>query len=170
MRKLSEADRDLRWVQLPDRKRCYELRSGDDVIASLEWTRRFSFREAAATTAAGNWGFRHSGLVRQRVHISTGVPGTEVAIFYPGWAGKGTLRKTGGKTFSWRRENLWGGARSFASPAGDLVHLSYAGGNEGIRGINGIALVTPQGQHEPDTLLLLILGWFLMALAVYRAD
>jgi hypothetical protein len=164
MRKLSEADRDLLWVQSPERKRCYELRSGDDVVATLAWEKMFGTL-ATAQTADSTWTFKRVGFFNARVTVRS--PGSEVdeAVFKPSWGYGGTL-EVRGRAYTWKKLDFWGNRWGFAWHDGTvLLSFGYIGGLESFLKLEGAVEISPGNiSTNVDMPLLATLGWYIMVL------
>jgi hypothetical protein len=91
---------DLLWVQPQVFTRNWELRSGDNIVASLKWE-RMTGSLATATAADGEWTFKRTGFLNVRVHIRKVGTDQDVAVFYPKWTGTGTLEGADGSRVVW---------------------------------------------------------------------
>jgi hypothetical protein len=73
MKKINElAGGELVWVQLARLKQEFELRAGDDVIATLRWQRSSL---AIAETADQSWTFKREGFWHPHRHVSAWLGG-----------------------------------------------------------------------------------------------
>ena len=127
MRKLTGSDAILQWAQPQAKTRFFELRSGDDVVATLAWEKMFGTL-ATAQTAEKTWTFKRVGFFNPRVTVRS--PGSEVdiAVFKPSWGYGGTL-EVQGKTFTWKKLDFWGNKWGFTWQDGTvLLSFGYAGG------------------------------------------
>ena len=80
----------LHWTQPSTFNREYELRAGDEVVATLGW-QKTGGSLALARSTEGNWTFKRSGFLSPRVTVRLAGSETEVAVFKPSWRGEGTL-------------------------------------------------------------------------------
>lgn len=163
MRKLRESDREMRWVQPEQRERRFELRSGDDVVARLDWQKMLGTL-ATARTAAGEWTFKRSGFLSPRVTARAPGSDADVAIFVPAVNGNGTL-ETVGRKFAWKNVSFWGNSWAFLSQDGKpLVTFKPGCGLDTILRLETQVSVAPDAAGLPELPLLLALGWYLMML------
>jgi hypothetical protein len=133
VKKIAEViGRKLEWLQPSAWKMEYELRSGDELIATLRFRRSFgSF--ATAESADGCWTFKRVGFWQTRVTIRRCGSETDIAIFKNStWSGGGTLELPDGRKVL-ATTNLWQTDFEFKTEAGEplirfkpggLVHLS----------------------------------------------
>ena len=87
----SLSGRELRWVQ-PKAFQCsYELRDGDEVVATLRSSRKFS-STVDFESADGRWTFRRVGFCVSRTLVFGDDPERPLATYHPSvWHGGGTL-------------------------------------------------------------------------------
>jgi hypothetical protein len=101
------ADQELIWRQPSAFKEQYELRAGDEVLATLHWQSAWGTL-ATARTAEGEWTFKRSGFWQQRIGVRPLGSEREVATFVPDWSGNGILTIEGERTFRWVGKGFWG--------------------------------------------------------------
>jgi hypothetical protein len=164
MRKLTGPDANLRWVQPDAKKRFFELRSGDDAIATLSWEKALGTL-ATAQTAEKTWTFKRVGFFNTRVTVRS--PGSEadIATFKPSWGYGGTL-EVQGRTYTWKKLDFWGNKWGFAWHDGNvLLSFGYAGGPGTLFKLEGTVELAPGNvSTNPDMPLLVTLGWYIMVL------
>ncbi len=137
----SMVGRELQWTQPSIFRRQYELRSGDIVVARLEWVKFFAMK-ARAESADGHWLFDKTGIWKSTIVVRTKEDETPLMTFTENWFGKKQqVMLPHGKTlllqsdlFAWKstlttstgepivemkRHSLWGNAYD--------VHLRRAG-------------------------------------------
>jgi hypothetical protein len=108
MRLIQEAaDQELIWRQPSAFKEHYELRAGDEVLATQQWENALG-AFATAHTAEGAWTFKRSGFWQQRIGVRPVDSEREVATFVPDWSGGGILTVEGERTFRWSGKGIWG--------------------------------------------------------------
>lgn len=191
MRLIQEAaDRELFWRQPSAMKSAYELRAGEETLATLTW-RSMGGSLATARTAEGAWTFKRSGFWQQRVTARPLDSEREVATFKPEWTGNGTLTLEGGRVYRWvstgfwRQRSTWQGAHE-----AEIVGFSDASGfkTEGKVELSVVAAALPETAQlddlysplAPEALappsaplaelpLLVTLGWYLIVLAAQDA-
>ena len=104
------------WSQPKLFRRFYELRAGEELLATIE--SRAIFNSAAiATTSTGRSLLRHAGLFRGCVLLSAEDAGEARITFQPGWFGAGSVRCAGGRELRWKRADLWGRSWRFEDAA-----------------------------------------------------
>jgi hypothetical protein len=164
MRKLTGSDASLRWVQPNAKARAFELRSGDDVVAKLDWEKTFGTL-ATAQTAEQTWTFKRVGFFNARVTARS--PGSEVdvAVFKPSWGYGGTL-EVQGRAYMWKKLDFWGNRWGFAWHDGAvLLSFGYSGGLDAIFKLEGPVEMSPGSvSTNSDIPLLAALGWYIMVL------
>lgn len=95
------------WTRPKLLTRGWELRSGDDVLATLE-SRGWLGTRMSGETSGGRWEIRHEGLLRGRTVLRReGDPGDHL-VFKPGWFGAGDVTCPDGTTLRWKRGDFWG--------------------------------------------------------------
>jgi hypothetical protein len=149
---------ELLWVQPAARRREYELRAGDDVVATL----RFQRGSLADAEAEGeHWTFKRQGFWQPRVTVR--VPGSDadVAIFRPHWAGGGTLEFASGRTTRLSSANFWQSEWVWQEKDQPLILFK---GRHGIVKARGAVEIHSGSAGLPDTPLLVLLGWYLILL------
>lgn len=107
MRSVREvAGGELAWRRPHASRQEYELRAGDEVVATLRW-QKSAGSLALAETSDGQWTFKRQGFWHPR--ITARLQGTEheVATFAPTWSGRGGLSLAGGPSFRWASANFW---------------------------------------------------------------
>src|SRR6516164_7178657 len=88
---------ELRWVHPQLRRREYELRAGDEVLARISYTGALS-SQVRAETADGLWMFERKGL-RQTITIQALEAHTELASVKRGMSGQATLLFPDGREY-----------------------------------------------------------------------
>ena len=159
MRPISETvGEELLWVQPAARRREYELRAGDDVVATL----RFQRGSLADAEAEGeHWTFKRQGFWQPRVTVR--VPGSDadVAIFRAHWAGGGMLEFASGRATRLSSANFWQSEWVWQEKAQPLILFK---GRHGIVKARGAVEIQSGSAGLPDTPLLVLLGWYLILL------
>jgi hypothetical protein len=141
------AGQELLWVQPVADQRAYELRAGEEVVATLGWQRR----SLAVAEAAGHlWTFKRQGLWHPRVTVRAAGTDVDVAVFHPSWMGGGTLELAPGRrlVLRWQTEWVWQD-----EVGATLVHFT-----------EGPVEITPSAASLSDLSLLVLLGWYLLVL------
>ncbi|HEY2930218.1 MAG TPA: hypothetical protein VGK99_00600 [Acidobacteriota bacterium] len=162
MKTLERTNREeLTWIQPAARRREFELRAGDDLVATLKWEKTRG-SVARGESAAGAWTFKRAGFLRPLITVRTPGSETEIAVFQPNWNSQGTLDLGPGGRFRWTRTNFWRSHWAFTRESGNtLIHFRPQFGF--LKQAAGISL-QEEAISLPDLYLLLILGWYLMIL------
>lgn len=144
------AGTELLWSRPSRKTRAYELRSGNGVVLTMRWDSRWGSR-AAAESAAGQWTFEKSGVMRPAIVIRGAGGSTELATFTGSWDGGGTLEFRDGRTYTWDNTNWLHTAWAWTSRTGQ--HL--------LRFKGKTMTIEPAGATLPDISLLAALSWYL---------
>jgi hypothetical protein len=154
--------RELTWQQPRLLEREYELRAGDELLATLRWVRRLGTL-ALAETARERWTFKRAGFWRPRVTVRAEGTDADLATFEANWSGGGTLATGDGQHYQWRAANFWHTKWHWTDAAGTpLVQFS----SSQILKQSARVEVTQAGADVPDLALLATLGWYLLILLV----
>jgi hypothetical protein len=151
-------DQDLAWKQTGYCHGEYELRAGDETVATLCW-RGGSL--AIAETADGRWSFERPRYRRSWVSVRTAGSGTEIAVFSSHWTGVGTLEMAGGRLFHWSATNLWRSRWVWREADGkELVRFRS---RQRLR-LSGLVERSQGAAALPEFDLLVTLGWYLLVI------
>jgi hypothetical protein len=164
------AERQLHWVQPKALDRWFELRSGDELLATLSWE-TICGSLARAETADGSWTLKRVGFLNPRVTVRESGSEIDLATFWPRWLGDGTLEFAYGRAFRWQSTNFWATDWMFADSSGTpLIHFKQ-GSPEGklsdVFKIQALVEIHPQAAELQELGLLILVGWYL---AVLRHD
>lgn len=160
MRSLADvADQALVWHQTARLKRNFELRAGDEVVATLRFQRGTL---ADAEVANMRWTFKREGFWHRRVVIR--LPGSDAdsGAVQLSWRGGGTLALPDGRTVRlaaanvWRSEWIWG--ENHDAP---LVRFES---RQGFMRLEGHVDVLGRALKPEELALLVMLGWYLIVL------
>jgi hypothetical protein len=155
------ANQPLKWAKPSVLTAAYELRAGEDILATLRWEKTFGSL-AVAESADGTWTFKRSGFLSPKVTVR--VPGSEseVAVFKPSWKGEGTLQGPNGRSYQWLKTGFWRVEWAFANEAAEpLVHVKP---EFAFFKLAAEVKVEPGAVSLPDLALLTLLGWYLVVL------
>jgi hypothetical protein len=152
------AGRDLRWAKADRRTGGYELRDGDEVVATLKFRSSWGTL-ATAESADGCWTFKRVGFLQTRATIRACGSEDEIAVFKNNtWTGGGTLEMPDGRRLE-ADTNCWMTTFSFASDTGQaLVRFRKIGG---LINLSSAAEITPAGAAFASAPWLVMLGWYL---------
>jgi hypothetical protein len=161
------AEQTARWTQPKALAREYELRAGNEVVATLRWQKTLGSL-ALAESADGAWTFKRSGFLSPRITVRRPDSEADVGVFKPGWRGEGMLRLLEGRGYQWLNTSFWHSEWAFADEAGKpLVHFKTEFEPAAVFAIfKHAAEVTfePSAFSVLDLSLLTLLGWYLMVL------
>ncbi|MEO5989726.1 MAG: hypothetical protein ABIU54_13040 [Candidatus Eisenbacteria bacterium] len=147
-------------------RRLYELRAGEELLATVESRALFN-SAAVATTASGRSLLRHAGLFRGNVLLSAEDAGTPRITFHPGWVGKGIARCASGRELRWKRADFWGRAWRFED-ASELGVLSFVRGPTWFR--TAVSVEPSEAARAlPELTDLTLLGFYLLLLMQRQA-
>ena len=159
------AGQELAWVQPARLKQAFELRSSDDVVATLRFERSSL---AIGESGEQRWTFKREGFWHPQITVR--VPGSEdnVAVFKPSWVG-GTLELSGGRTLRFGAANFWHSQWDWSDVASQspLVHFK---GRQGILKTEGQVDIEASAVTYPELPLLVVLGWYLLILFARDSD
>jgi hypothetical protein len=151
----------LEWTQPGAFSRHYELRSGDAVLATLDFVKAFGSL-ARAETADKAWTFKRSGFFSPRVTARIEDQEMDIATYVPNWSGtKGEFTLPGGRRFLLKSTNFWGSEWTVSQEPGEVLLRFHAGGvlHHGAK-----VDVEPAGRSLADLALLLTLAWYVLTL------
>jgi hypothetical protein len=153
---------ELRWVKPKWLKRQYELRAGDEVVATLV---RSGGSGAVGEWSGGRYAFSQKGWFNQRVLVGDGATidaDTPLATF----TRRGSvLTLADGRTLFWRKPSVWKSRRVWSDGAAPLVEFDPASGYASPR-----VTITPEGARVSELPLLLLLGQYLIVRAREESD
>jgi len=157
----------IEWVQPKTFQNRYELRSGDNLVATLEFPKAFGSL-ANATAADGRWTFKRVGFFSTRITIRIEGQEDELAIYHPKWTGsEGRLQFTSGVEYIWKVANFW--ATQFVWQIGDQPIIQYRPGLDESNVSDWFKTqarveILPEAAGIKELSLLVLLGWYLMIL------
>jgi hypothetical protein len=147
----------LQWMQPSAWREAYELRAGDDVVATLRFRSAFgSF--AVAETAEACWTFKRVGFWTTRVTVRQCGSDDDLAVFHNNtWDGGGTLQFPDGRRYP-ASTNFWQTRYELQTDAGEpLVRFDIGGVFRQSAGV----IVQPAAVRLAELPLLITLGWYL---------
>ena len=163
MRSLYEVvGEELRWEKPKWLKRRYELRAGEEVVATLT--------QSGSSGALGEWSggryrFIQKGWFNPRVLIgddaTTDVNATLATFTRRG----GVLTLTDGRTLLWMKPGFWKSKRVWSDGAASLVEFDPASGYA-----SPVVTIAPEGARLAELPLLLLLGDYLIVRAREETD
>ncbi len=156
------------WVQPRASQNRFELRSGEDLYAGLEFPKWYGSL-AIATSAEQRWTFKRVGFFNPRITVRSEGSESDLAIFRPKWTGnEGTAQLASGAAYTWKTANFWATEYAWQNAAGEALIL-YKQGIEAswladLFKTQARVEIQPAAQGIPDLALLAILGWYLIVL------
>jgi len=156
------------WVWSRPRvfRRLYELRAGEEVLATVE-SRAYFNSAAIATTSAGRRLLRHTGLLRGRVLLSGEDSDAPRITFEPGWFGGGIARCASGLELRWQRADWWGRSWRFED-TNCLPVLSFVRRPSWFRAAVAVE-PSESARALPELADLTLLGFYLLLLMQRQA-
>jgi len=123
MRTIAEvADQVLVWVQPARLKQTFELRTGDEAVATLQFQRASL---AAGEVADQQWTFKRVGFWHPQVTVRAAGSDANVAVFKPAWTGGGTLELPQGRLLRFGAANFWHSQWDWSDPAGNPIVFDF---------------------------------------------
>lgn len=147
----------LQWDESPEVKQRYDLRTGDELLATLAFERRTL---ANAECAAGRWTFKREGFWRPQVTIREIGSESNLAVFRPHLGGGGELSAGDGEPYHFKSANFW--STEWIWQHQDRTLVAYKRG-DGF-GMKAGVDIAPEARQLPQLSLLVVLGWYLMVL------
>jgi len=152
------AGRELHWVQPKAMRRDFELRDGEDIVATLSF--RSAFGSLATVEAAeGSWTLKRVGFWKTRVTVRAAGSDDEIAVFTNNtWSAGGTLETADHLTFR-ANTNFWMTSYQFSNEQDEtLVRFTKVGG---VFHLSSRVEIHPAGARLAALPWLVALGWYL---------
>ena len=153
-------DSRLRWVQPHVLDRRYELRHGDEPVATLAFRSAFGSL-ATGRSADGSWTFKRIGFWQTQATVRAEDALHDLAVFeHNTWRGGGTLRLAWGRSIL-VTTSLWQSKIEFQL-ADDHVLFRYL--TKGFLRQESRLEVMPSLKSFPEMPWLLLFGWYLVVM------
>jgi hypothetical protein len=152
----------LRWVKPKWLKRQYELRAGEEVVATLV---RSGGSGAIGEWSGGRYRFIHKGWFNQRVLVGDGAVPDVVTPLATFTRRGGILTLVDGRTLFWVKPSFWRSTRVWSDGAATLAEFDPASGYASPR-----VTITEEGARLAELPLLLLLGEYLIVRAREETD
>lgn len=151
----------LEWRQPSAFSRSYELKSGDTLLAGLEFLKALGTL-ARARTAGGVWTFKRGGFLSPVVTARVEGNEVELARYEPNWMGsRGRLQLAGGAAMELKAANFWASEWVLSDEAeGELLRFH----NRGLVHAGAQVAVSAAGARREDLGLLICLMWYVLVL------
>jgi hypothetical protein len=158
------AGHELQWLQPHALSQSYELRSGDDQIATLSF-RGILGSLATGVSADGRWTFKRSGFLVTHVTVREEGSDTDLAVFrHKTWQSGGTIEFPDGRHYL-ASTNFWQTRYALTTDADSpLVTFRKA---SGVFHLNAHVDIHAAAVSLPELPWLVMLGWYLKVL-LYR--
>lgn len=158
------------WVQPRRSKPRFELRYGENVLATLVWHKK--------GRALGQWDeqrfwFSQQGWFHRRTIIREALPNGDdtfdantdsLAMFVHQGSG-GSLVFPDGHLLTWKKPKIWTNGHTWASATTELVRLQPANWRSQVT-----VTIQPEAATRPETALLVLLGQYLHVRATQDAE
>ena len=150
--------REVKWVQPSAWKMEFELRAGDELIATLRFRSSWgSF--ATAESADGCWTFKRIGFWQTKATIRTCGSEADIALFNNNtWSGGGTLELADGRKLL-ATTNGWRTTLEFKSETGETLVRFKSGG---FIHVSATVEIQPAAAEMPELPWIVMLGWYLI--------
>lgn len=148
----------LEWVQPRALKMEYELRSGEEVVATLRFRSSWgSF--ATAESADGCWTFKRVGFWQTRATVRPCGSETEIAGFRQGtWSFGGTLEMPDGRKYL-VSTNFWATRYQIQAEGGEEPLITYK--THGMLRLGAQMEIAPLAAELAELPWMAMLGWYL---------
>jgi hypothetical protein len=151
----------LMWTQPKAHTRSFELRSGDKLIAQLDFDSAFGSRASAKTSTSG-WTFKRTGFFSPKVTARIDGEAQDVAVYHPSFTGShGSLDLASGERLQLKCVNFWSTEWAVADANDDTLLICH---NRGVFSQGAELEICEQAQHRSDIPLLASLLWYVLIL------
>jgi hypothetical protein len=163
MRSLFEvSSEELRWVKPKWLKRQYELRAGEEVVATLV---RSGGAGAIGEWSGGRYAFSQKGWFNPRILVDDDATADVNAPLATFIRRGGVLTLDDGRTLFWVKPGFWKSKRVWSDGAASLIEFDPASGYASPQ-----VTTTAEGARLAELPLLLLLGEYLIVRAREEAD
>lgn len=164
MRSMRSMDlRNLIWKQKRFAAHDFELRSREDIVGVMYWTKWFSDL-AVAETADGVWELDRPGFFRDRTVVRDQRTGMTVAVFDKGWFGEGTLSLYDGRSMQWFRTKAFCNYWALANEDDETI-LEVREGMNWFKHEADVVLCSG-AEGESELPLLVLICWYLVFMSI----
>lgn len=152
---------ELSWNQPRALERYHELRSDQDVYATLTWLKVFGSL-AEAQTAEGRLTLKRGGFMRPYVTIRDAAMDNDIAVLKIGMFGHGTIEFSNGKRITIISKRFWSYEWEFIDENGQILCTI----RQRARVMKFSADVTffKLVRKDRDLMAMLLMGWYAMVL------
>lgn len=150
----------LRWSRPSLWRREFELRSGDELVATLRISGALQ-PTGVVKIFDGVWTFRRRGFFQKTATIRASGQTTDVAEFRArAWTAGGELTFASGSRF-WLRANMWMTRLDVRTSAGEPVMFIH---RHGLCGRTADVAIAPEARALPEIQFLATFGWYLFVM------
>ncbi len=154
-------DHPLEWRQTALLRRAFQLMDGEEEVGSLRFVSTVGTR-AAGEYRGKQWTFKRTGFLTPKITVRAADSENDLAVFTPGWNGKGWVAFAAGPRFHLQHKNFWGTEWVFEREDGTaVVALS---GRHGMLKQHAAAGIAPGAESQAETPVLLLLIWYVRIL------
>ena len=155
MKPILDAGKNLVWSQPAMRKREYELRAGDELVATMRWDKTDE-HDAVCETDEGKWTLHRKGFLKPTLSVRG--PKGASATFEVAWTGGGRLQ-VGADEYRWAPSTFWRSEWTF-SKGGEAPAVTYRPDSSPLKAGAQVE-IAGDGANVP---LLVVMGWYLLVL------
>jgi len=152
---------EINWVQPRALERHYELRSGQQVFATLTWLKVFGSL-AEAIMADGRFTLKRGGFLRPFVTIRDTVMGNDIAVLRMGMLRHATLEFSNGRRIELISTRFWGFEWEFIDENG--MKLCKIRMKAAMTKNSAEVTIFEAVRKDRDLLIMLVIGWYTMVL------
>ncbi|MGO4881853.1 MAG: hypothetical protein ACLP59_13650 [Bryobacteraceae bacterium] len=155
------AGQEMEWRQAEATRRFYRLTLGEREIASLRFESSYGTR-GAAECGFSQWTFKRTGFLSPKITVREPGSESDLAVFTPGWTGRGWVVFNSGRRYRLRHTDFWGSQWVFETADGAAAVT--LGAIHGFFKQGGAAMVSPSAAGLPEAPVLLLLIWYVRLL------
>lgn len=156
----------LKWLQPKALQEAYELRAGEELVATLKFRSAFGTL-ARAESGDGCWTFKRVGFWQNKATVRACEGEQDLAIFVNNtWNDGGTLAFTGGRKFK-ATTNAWKTRFEFYTETDQLLlRFKY----QGVFRLSAEVEILPGAAAFPEMPLLVLFGWYLAVMLYHDSS
>jgi hypothetical protein len=152
---------DLHWKQCSAFGRAFELKTGDSVLAMLQFPKTFGAL-AEASTLDETWMMNRKGFIKPEVTAHKSSGGELAASYHANLTGnRGEILLASGEKLQLRAANFWGNEWHLEAAAGEVLARFH---NRGAVLASARVEVSDAARARADLGLLLTFAWYVLVL------
>ena len=153
-------DQELKWEQPSGFKEEYELRAGEELVATLRFRSSFGTL-ATAESADGCWTFKRVGFWQPKATVRRCNEDDDIAAYKnETLTSCGLLTLSDGRTFS-AESNFWQTKFEFSNESGETLIQFKA---DGLLHLSSIVTIGPGAVNLPEVPWMVMLGWYVIVM------